>query len=625
MRIISKMQAGGGYIPTTYTPLPPITATYPQAAASSASAETKGEQLLTEATIKELATKSLQSDLEVFVSKSDLFGNSLFEDSLFQDLTNSDRKAKELLLYMNKMANEKALFDKSIENIRSIDATSEAALSVNGGIFVYRNNKIQHIGIGDLKEGERPITNGELAHIRANSTGAAFNTNMTYALNNATSMKQIRSVIDNVLSGLGTYKKDVNYYLNPKSVDSNNKGDLAVLQELAQMNISLDDLQGTDLNSLVEVNIKDSSNAKQVTNAVRSIYSQLPTNMRQIIQLRAKELDTDPMALILEYASSKLSGDVSKTMDVVNTSDGSRGKNKSGSGDDSKLKMTPSMLALAGIGSREWVTLSPGTNAEINALATNSVLTEQNGKALEQQALAGIISSQQAGLLNLNSATFGGVKIDQAQFGSIMLESSNYKMLDLPIDIREYNKTGVIKPDIELTKKIQEIEKQIKDDNITDVESINALYANANLPVKYSGRDSNGNPILNINAYRKFAALDVIADEQGIPEDIDMDDYEEYVKQVDDDNIVANMEAVLKKYNDSFSASTGFWGGNDIWRGVMYIPVYEHGINAYIASNKDLTETDAMRLDKEENARIRATQVKNAHKTVSWADTGLNY
>lgn len=616
MRIISKLQAGGGYVPVTYTPLPPITATSIAGAADSTGSSSKSG-ILTQQTINNLATKALSSDLTAFVSSSDLFGSSV-GSGLFDD---SETSFKELVLYMNKMANEKDLFDKSMDNIRSIEATSEAALSINGGIYVYRDNKIQNIGIGDLKEDERPLTNGEIADLRANKV--AFNTNMTHALNNATSMKQIRTVIDKALGGLGTYKSDNSYYLNPNN-PSQTKGTIAVLQELAQMNISLEDLKDTDAQSLVELNIKDSSNSKQVMSAVRSIYSQLPTNMRQLLQLRAKELATDPMALILEYASSKLSGDVSKSMDIVSTVDGKKGSNKTG-GDDGKMKMNASMMALAGMGNREWVTLSPGTNAEINALATNSVLTEQNGKALEQQALAGIISSQQSGMFDINNATFGGVTINPSQFGSIMLESSNYKMLDLPIDVKEYNNTGKIKPDIEATKRLQEVERIIKDQNITDVDTINALYQKYNLPLKYVGRDNDGKPITNISAYRKFAALNVIADEQGIPEDIDMDDYEDYVQQVDDDNIISNMEAVLKKYNKDFSASTGFWGGNDIWKGVMYIPIYEHGINAYIASNQDLTEAQAIRMDKLENARMRAAQAKNAHKSVSWDETNLNY
>jgi hypothetical protein len=55
----------------------------------------------------------------------------------------------------------------------------------------------------------------------------------------------------------------------------------------------------------------------------------------------------------------------------------------------------------------------------------------------------------------------------------------------LPIDVIEYSKNNIV-PDIALIDKVNAVNKAIKDENITDINEINAKYQEAGLPVLYN-------------------------------------------------------------------------------------------------------------------------------------------
>jgi hypothetical protein len=94
-----------------------------------------------------------------------MFKTSVFDLGLSEESKSAryDRQLKELLLYTSKMKQEKDLYDKALTKIVEIRAETEVAVSSKGGVYVVRDGKIDLVGVGQLKENERPLTNAELA------------------------------------------------------------------------------------------------------------------------------------------------------------------------------------------------------------------------------------------------------------------------------------------------------------------------------------------------------------------------------------------------------------------------------------------------------------------------------
>jgi hypothetical protein len=111
-----------------------------------------------------------------------------------------------------------------------------------------------------------------------------------------------------------------------------------------------------------------------------------------------------------------------------------------------------------------------------------------------------VASSTFGGALDMNNVTMGSQLIDPHAMQNVQIDSTNLYIMNLPID--KNSPDGTIKPDLAWMSKIEEIDKVIRDQNITDPAQINQLYTDAGLPVLM---DSNGQ--LNIKDYCKFGVL----------------------------------------------------------------------------------------------------------------------
>jgi hypothetical protein len=66
----------------------------------------------------------------------------------------------------------------------------------------------------------------------------------------------------------------------------------------------------------------------------------------------------------------------------------------------------------------------------------------------------------------------------------------------LPYDKNEYNKGNIV-PDLSLIDKVNNIQREIRQQNLTDTNQINQLFTDANLPVYYNEDGS-----INVTEYK---------------------------------------------------------------------------------------------------------------------------
>jgi hypothetical protein len=100
----------------------------------------------------------------------------------------------------------------------------------------------------------------------------------------------------------------------------------------------------------------------------------------------------------------------------------------------------------------------------------------------------------------MNNVTMGSQLIDPHALQNVQIDSTNLYVMNLPIDKNSID--GTIKPDLSWMSKIEEIDKIIREQKITDINKINLLYEEAGLPILI-----NDNGELNTKDYCKFGVL----------------------------------------------------------------------------------------------------------------------
>jgi hypothetical protein len=96
-------------------------------------------------------------------------------------------------------------------------------------------------------------------------------------------------------------------------------------------------------------------------------------------------------------------------------------------------------------------------------------IVNKEGKSIGTSAtLDDVTTSGFSGYLDFENASMGGTMIPTVGFNNIAVNGTALYTGYLPIDIREYNETGNIKPDIGMLGRFKEAQKRIAQENITD-------------------------------------------------------------------------------------------------------------------------------------------------------------
>jgi len=124
-----------------------------------------------------------------------------------QGLTKAQKYALMQSKYIQRMSmglmNYKTL-EKAKDHLISSGAAEEIALTSEGYVFVKKGEDIDLIPYTKFDPRKHiPITNAELTNLRANDPRFGFNDKVTSSLMGATSMKEIREVINQSVSHLG--------------------------------------------------------------------------------------------------------------------------------------------------------------------------------------------------------------------------------------------------------------------------------------------------------------------------------------------------------------------------------------------------------------------------------------
>lgn len=465
------------------------------------------------------------------------------------------------------------------------DGLGEIAVDKYGNVFVQdkETGEMGRMSVEQYKQLDKNkyeiLTNSNLLYYRANSPEFAFKNDVFGVVENAVGISEITKHLLQVASSLGSNTEREARYQTPQS--ENISDGLRVLQEAEKKSIKLDELS---------VNQRE-----QAQYALKYLLAALPENEKTVLKYKSKDGTEDSAAeLVQDLIFSKTSYRES----INETASGKSGKSGSGSGsgssgengeigDDAKgIEMTPSIGFVLGMGYQREIKMNPGTVYEFKLHGINGTITDHTGKPLgEYSTLNDASNGAFAGILDWNNVTYGGAKVET--LNKVFLKNADIVSMDLPLDTQYFSETGIIRPDIQLADKMQQLDRAIQEKKVdrNNIEQVNAFCESINMPAMYIGYDENGHPKLDTAYYARFARVGALVDENSLEEDVDVASYADHEAS---DKVRENFQTYMKTADKNYSLDNGglFSTHDKLYEGAVFIPIREDIIAATYGGNK---------------------------------------
>lgn len=433
------------------------------------------------------------------------------------------------------------------------------------------------------KQGYSLLTNSNLLHLRANSLDAAFNHKLTTFAQNGIGMEVITEQVNKIIQGLGSSKESEEGFVQMGQKGQIKQG-LEYLRKVAKEVGDSSINQNMSVADYYQAGYLTEDQANQAELALHYLWSSLPANARSLLQVKGGS-SKGAEALLKSLVFSRTSTDTQFKATPKKMSKESSGSNSKGDGVD-ELKLSPVQMMQIGYTDHMPITLQKGTKYATRVNAQVLPITDVNKKLLGVTTLDKVAESTFGGALDMNNVTMGSQLIDPQALQNVQIDSTNLYVMNLPID--KNSPDGTIKPDLSWMTKIEQIDEQIRQQGITDIKQINALYKEAGLPVLMK---DNGE--LNTIDYCKFGVLNGHALNSAFKE---LDLLDNTVTEIDNEDQITNILSILNKGRnekdridfDSKSWADAIFGTDhdSIYEGTIYIPVRTNAFTGMIGGGQ---------------------------------------
>lgn len=598
---ILKMQNGGGMPPFTYYQPIAVNTQQPQqvvSAPSSRNAGTTKNNDLNDKDLMEMLGKidGLPSDMDKVYNMLSTFYQDKDLGLSTASLSTTYLKALQLL----KTAKfNKEQYENAYDTVSKNKGLNEIAINQHGQIVTrdmsdgsmkfltadqYLANRDKYVA----------MTNQELLQMRSSAPDYAYQNGVFNVVNNGIGLETIDKLVQQYMYELGENSVTNGGYLRNK--DAKTLHSLEVVQSAVQQAKQAGynfDSSGITLEGLYKTKLITKDQAQQASNALNYIYQMLPDNAKTLLKVKAGGAK-QAIDLLTSFVSGQTDHEYNFDPELLEDKDGNKpGSKNSTGGSQNDVKSAVAAQWYQGYGSNEDIVLNGGTTYAVQAKSFVMPIVSKENDPLGQCDLSQIQSSQFGPMFDIQNASFGGNFIPNASWNKILTDGQVYSV-DFPVDLEALS-NGKIKPDLNISKKLEQLNQYIRENNIneSDHEKINQLCEQFGLPLKY---DSSGN--YNFSQWRRFAVLNATALGNAFTEDQTFNDY---VSEILDEN-------TLDGYIKLFEKSQGFGEGkfkydkpglwdnllgnpqnilstNDqMFRGTLYIPVRDSMFNAMAGS-----------------------------------------
>lgn len=587
-----KYQAGGGLPFVGFTP---VFATSEKGVSKAAKEEkTKSDEDLTTKDILTLLKDmdGLPSDMQLIVSSLQNFALQDKMDPL--GLSSSSDIASRYISLINKVKVaqfNRDEYNNAFNQLKSNGGLNELAVTSEG--YLIGTNKEgdfemftpDQVNAGEPKnQGYSLLTNSNLLYLRANSLDAAFNHRLTTFAQSGIGMEVITKQVNDIIQSLGKSKESEDGFIQMGSNSSVKKGVEYLRKAMSELgddslanNMSIEDFY--------QAGFLTEDQASQAKYALQYIWNALPNNAKSLLQVKGgSERGAEALIQSLVYAKTSTDSQFKVTpKKMTKTSNSGSG---SGSEEISELTLTPVQMMQVGYTDHMPVVLQKGTKYATRVNAQVLPITDVNKKLLGITTLDQVAESTFGGALDMNNVTMGSQLIDPQALQNVQVDSTNLYVMNLPIDKSSID--GTIKPDLSWMTKIEEIDRTIREQGITDIDQINKLYTDAGLPVLMK---PNGQ--LNLQDYCKFGVLNGHALNSAFKE---IDLLDDTINEIDDENQIENVLSILNKgrdNNDRINFDSESWFDSifgtkhdSIFEGTIYIPIRTNAFTGMIGGGE---------------------------------------
>lgn len=440
----------------------------------------------------------------------------------------------------------------------------------------------------------QPLTNSELLHYRAHNI--PFKNEMLSIVKNGIGIKTVTNMIQEVIGNIGTTSTSRESYAKTKATAM-----LKGLEDFKRASQESDGSYNPTVENLYKSKLLTKSQAEQAQQAFDYIWNTLPENAKTLLKIKGGTgEEKGAKTMIMKLIKSTLDNESSFSLDLEESPT---------SKEKDKFTMDPVQLLMNGYGQDQKITIQTASGAN-NGIEVNTVrmpIVSKEGKSIGTTAtLDDITTSGFSGYLDFENASMGGTMIPAVGFNNIAINGTALYTAYLPVDIKEYNETGNIKPDIAMLGRYKQAQDVIAQQNITDPQQINTVYQEYQLPIMY-GPD--GDILTN---YIQFGIVNATALESAFNEDVSFDDY---LSETTDENIISNTLSIINNGRDSKDKiehdSKSFWDsmlGTDydhVYKGTVFIPVNTDYFTATAGFGKYPSPMEAQTIEAKQQAAQR--------------------
>ena len=481
---------------------------------------------------------------------------------------------------------------------------NEYAIDEHGRLYCMNSEgDVKLLRAEQLKDNSeyQALTNSELLHYRAHNL--PFKNEMLSIVKNGIGMKAVTNMIQEVIGNIGTTSTAKESYAKTKATSM-----LKGLEDFKRASQESDGSYNPTVENLYKSKLLTKSQADQAQQAFDYVWNTLPENAKTLLKVKSTGDEKGAKTLIMKLLSSTLDYESQFSLDLEESPTMSSAKSSSKSGGNG-FEMDPVQLLMNGYGQDQKITIqtASGGNNGIDVNTVRMPIVSKEGKSIGTSAtLDDITTSGFSGYLDFENASMGGTMIPTVGFSNIAVNGTALYTAYLPVDMREFNETGNIKPDIAMLGRYKQAQDIIAQENITDPQQINAIYQDHQLPIMYGPE---GDILTN---YIQFGIVNATALESAFNEDVSFDDY---LQETTDENIIANTLNIINSGRDSkdkidhdaksFLDSVFGTDYDHVYKGTVFIPVNTDYFTATAGFGNYPTPTEAQTVEAKQQAAQR--------------------
>lgn len=512
---------------------------------------------------KILMENGLPSDVQYFLAKTDVFGNSV--DPL--DPHSQERIYTKLLSMLPEIKQNKAEYDEAIKHARDKGTLDQIAVTKDGYVYV-RNKETGKIDLKaanedlDINQFEK-LTNGQLLQMRAYIPSHAMDKGgLTTVVSQSISFSDIEKSISEKIDKLG--KSTINQ-----------EGFVRKDSKNAELLKGYEQIIGQGEDGVYKITSKNVSQNNQANSFLNYLSKSLSKQEKAVLVNRAIENGTDVKSLLVDMLQGKLTDEQDIKVHYDKTA--TNGADTDENGNKKTFKVDQLMQIVTGDGlQHQNITITPGrglayqVDAQVISWIPNS---GGNGSVGPGKAEEALLSSKLGRIINTNAIHIGEQRIDATQLSKMYYDGGQAHALNLPV---KYDQNGQPMPNFDLIGNYENAMKEINRRggiNAVSPQEVNIIFKNNGL-----GEYFNSDGSLNTKNFMRFIGISLIGDESVFN---DADELPGVFTKIDDDN-----------FEQTFSTSLGsdkkhpYEIDGDLYRAVAYIPVYDSFSNARTAAGQ---------------------------------------